>query len=177
MRKPWPTFSTESAGFCLSPPSDSDRLLPVVPTAVRRSLLIMDAKQGFQIEYKRGSMECYFVRYSNWYSNQNTKLILTIIINRINYRFKLPRPTTSTKKDVHGRLFLCLKIQRVTCSCARIRQFSFCPVNTARISAPPSCGPVGWVVAAAKRPETRACHLVSTMSGSWRQPIGGLHQT
>ena len=108
MRKPWPTFSTESAGFCLSPPSDSDRLLPVVPTAVRRSLLIMDAKQGFQIEYKRGSMECYFVRYSNWYSNQNTKLILTIIINRINYRFKLPRPTTSTKKDVLGRLFLCL---------------------------------------------------------------------
>jgi len=108
MRKPWPTFSTESAGFCLSPPSDSDRLLPVVPTAVRRSLLIMDAKQGFQIEYKRGSMECYFVRYSNWYSNQNTKLILTIIINRINYRFKLPRPT-STSKDVHGRLFLCLK--------------------------------------------------------------------
>ncbi len=109
MRKPWPTFSTESAGFCLSPPSDSDRLLPVVPTAVRRSLLIMDAKQGFQIEYKRGSMECYFVRYSNWYSNQNTKLILTIIINRINYRFKLPRPTTSSSKDVHGRLFLCLK--------------------------------------------------------------------
>lgn len=99
MRKPWPTFSTESAGFCLSPPSDSDRLLPVVPTAVRRSLLIMDAKQGFQIEYKRGSMECYFVRYSNWYSNQNTKLILTIIINRINYRFKLPRPTNSKHRQ------------------------------------------------------------------------------
>ena len=112
MRKPWPTFSTESAGFCLSPPSDSDRLLPVVPTAVRRSLLIMDAKQGFQIEYKRGSMECYFVRYSNWYSNQNTKPILTIIINRINYRFKLPRPTNSTSKDVHGRLFLCLEFSK-----------------------------------------------------------------
>ena len=112
MRKPWPTFSTESAGFCLSPPSDSDRLLPVVPTAVRRSLLIMDAKQGFQIEYKRGSMECYFVRYSNWYSNQNTKLILTITINRINYCFRLPRPTKSTKKDVQGRLFLCLKFSK-----------------------------------------------------------------
>lgn len=42
------------AGFCLLPPSDSDRLLPVVPTAARRSLLIMDAKQSFQIEYRRG---------------------------------------------------------------------------------------------------------------------------
>jgi len=49
------------------------------------------------------------MRYSIWYSNQNTQLILTIIINKINYRFRLPRPTTSSSKDVHGRLFLCLK--------------------------------------------------------------------
>ena len=28
-------------------------------------------------------------------------------------QFKLPRPTTSTSKDVHGRLFLCLKSRKI----------------------------------------------------------------
>jgi hypothetical protein len=33
------------------------------------------------------------VGYSNWYSNENRKINLKIVINSIGFKFRLPRPT------------------------------------------------------------------------------------
>ncbi len=35
------------------------------------------------------------MRYSKWYSNQDKKLVLLIVIKEIKDQFKLPRPTNS----------------------------------------------------------------------------------
>jgi len=52
--------------------------------------------------------------YSNQYSYKKHKPKLASKINKIYILFKLPRPTTSTKKDAQGRLFLCLKSTRLS---------------------------------------------------------------
>lgn len=49
-------------------------------------------------------------------------LILTPQINILLSEFKLPRPTNSTKKDVLGRLFLCLKSGDLNFSATDLRK-------------------------------------------------------
>ena len=64
-----------------------------VPVVARRSPRIMDERQGCQsiTSYEPG--HGYLVWYSNWYSNQNRKRNLRIIINWIGCGIRLPRPT------------------------------------------------------------------------------------
>ncbi len=38
------------------------------------------------------------MRYSKWYSNQDKKLVLLIIIKEIKDQFRLPRPTNSQRQ-------------------------------------------------------------------------------
>jgi len=47
--------------------------------------------------------------HSKWHSSQKTKQYFSFEIIMLEVLFRLPRPTTSSSKDVHGRLFLCLK--------------------------------------------------------------------
>lgn len=54
------------------------------------------------------------MRYSIWYSNKNTQLILTIIINKINYRFRLPRPTLSEARPMRASPFLATPLVQQT---------------------------------------------------------------
>jgi len=50
-------FYAISASFGLLPHSYSERVLRVISTAVRRSRLIIGAKQGVLIEYNRGQWD------------------------------------------------------------------------------------------------------------------------
>jgi hypothetical protein len=53
----------------------------------------------FTLNTSGGSTERYFMRYSKWYSNQDKKLVLLIIIKKIKDQFRLPRPTNSQRQS------------------------------------------------------------------------------
>ncbi len=66
------------------------------------------------------------MRYSKWYSNQDKKLVLLIVIKEIKDQFKLPRPT-NPKTTKPAKCGLCCIWGLVNCRPLHIPWSEACP--------------------------------------------------